>query len=486
MAGKPTVIFGEGAEDFQQAEWLADMFGQKWRYDHTAEQWHQWDGVRWAPDQTDAIYNAVASLAARSLDPSDHQIEAPRGDMERKARVKLLNVPAISRVLTALATFPGYGTNGDDWDAKDYLLGCENGIVDLRTNSLVPRATPDMLVTKTTGHVFKPLDGPADFDKRAPEFMRVMREWMSNDESMVAFLLLWFGASLFGSSPEQRFLLMTGIGRNGKGALKHSVLQATGEYGEQFDANLYMRSKYGAARSDQARADLIALKGKRITFFSEPEGNRFNEELLKAHTGGDRITARALHSNNIQTWDPTHSITFLVNNAPEVEDLGPSMASRVMVADFRERFDGDREDKKLYGKLEREADGILAILCWAAAAWFKSWDAGEGGITLPPRVVEQSKAFLERNDVIANWLNERGEYGREFHAYSQAAYDSYLNWHSRSGEPGDAMSMVKWSLAMQKKGFVKSKTPGGMVWTGFRLLGAMELADKGIDEDEEP
>jgi putative DNA primase/helicase len=474
-------IFNLGPEDFQQAEWLAHYMDREWRFDHTAERWHHWDGNRWAPDQTRQVERRVAELAATNIANAST-------DGERKALIKLLGLPATRRALEALATFPDYGTNGDDWDAIPHLLGTESGIMDLRTNSLITKPDPSMLVTKSTGCKIKRVESPADFDDAAPIFMQVMRDWMSGDDSMVAFLLLWFGASLFGFTPEQRFLLMTGIGRNGKGALKHSVMKAVGEYGGQYDANLYMRTRFGAARSDQARADLIALKGKRITFFSEPEGGRFNDELLKAHTGGDRITARALHSNNVQSWDPTHSITFLVNNAPEVEDLGPSMAARVMVADFRERYDGDKEDKRLYGKLEREAEGILGILCWAASAWHASWSEGLGGIELPERVKEQSKAFMERNDPVANWLNERAEFDADGHCASQVAYESFLSWFSHSDTPGEAPSSVKWAQAMEKKGLRKEKTKFGMRWKGFRLLNAMALAERGIgdDEDETP
>lgn len=472
---------GKGIEDFRQAEWLAQRLRHEWRYDHTAEKWHHWDGKRWAPDQTDAIHHAIAKTASMALQAKNV------GESEQKRLFALMQWAAQDRAMKALATFEGYGTNGDDWDAIPHLLGTKSGIVDLRSNTLIPDPTPDMLVTKTTGTKFQRVDSPAGFDDAAPEFMRVIREWMSDESDMVAFLLLWFGASLFGFTPEQRFLLMTGIGRNGKGALKHSVMKAVGEYGEQFDANMYMRTRFGSRGSADARADLIALKGKRITFFSEPEGGKFNDELLKAHTGGDRITARALHSNNVQSWDPTHSITFLVNNAPQVEDLGPSMASRVMVADFRNRYDGDREDKQLYGKLEREAPGVLGILCWAAAAWYEAWNSGKGGIQLPQRVVEQSKAFMERNDPIANWLNARAEYGGDLRCSSRVAYESYLEWHRGADGEGEAMSEVRWAAAMQQKGFTKTKTKSANVWNGFRLLGATELADRGdIDEDEEP
>lgn len=478
MSEPESLYGGRGKEDYRQAEWLAQRLRKEWRFDHTAGRWHHWDKVRWAPDDRGLIHSVVAKHAGLSLQkPTPEAIE-------------LLKWPAQERALKALATFDDYATNGDDWDSDPYTMGAKNGIIDLRTNSLVPHPTPDMLVTKTTGHNFTPVSGPEEFEATAPNFMRVLNEWMSGDVDMVHFLLFWLGYCLFGITPEQRFLLMTGIGRNGKGALKHAMLKAFGEYSDQLDQNLYMQTKFGSARSSDARTDLLKLKGLRVGFFSEPEGGRFNEELLKAHTGGDRINARALYSNNIQSWDPTHSINFLVNNAPQVEDLGPSMASRVMVIDFRERFDGDRMDKNLYGhaeaKLDKEAAGIMRILVWAASVWYQRWSTTGEGLILPDRVVEQSAAFMARNDLLANWLNERAAFGAAYTQNSQLAYDSYVNWFSLSGEPGEAMSVVRWAQGLNKKGFTKEKTREGIKWSGFRLLNAAERADAGIDDEEEP
>lgn len=474
---------GVGPEDYRQAEWLAQRLDNRWKYDHTANRWHHFDGTRWAPDKTKQAHRAVYKAAAKTLTKDGVVPES-----EQKRLFALMQWPVQERALKALSTMDGYGTDGDEWDTDENLLGTPSGVVDLRKNALIP-AMPEQNITKTTGVAFNPITGPDDMAKRAPVFMKVMHDWMSEDEDMVYFLLFWFGASLFGMSPEERFLLMTGRGRNGKGALKEAIIFACGDYADELDPSLYMRSRFGGARSQEARADLVNLKGKRITFFSEPSGGVFNEELLKAHTGNDRISARTLYSPNIQTWEATHSINFLTNDLPSVEDVGPSMGERVMVADFRNSYEGAAMDTSLKGrggKLHAEREGILAILVWAASVWYARWSSGKGGLVLPERVKEQSKEFMERNDPVANWLNDRCDREKGAHTASQVAYENYLQWHTQSGAPGEPFSMVKWALTLQKKGYEKSRTRFGAQWADLRLLGAMALAERGADEDEEP
>ena len=473
--------YGAGSEDFRQAEWLAVQLGGQWKYDHLMKRWHHWNGVRWAPDQTQDILDTVARKAAeRLLDRT-----RPLPSAYEKALPRLFNVASIERALSALASMPEYKTSGEEWDQVPFLLGCENGLLDLRTNALVEKPGPDSMVTRTTGHKFHPVSGPEDFARVAPRFMTFMHEITSQDPTLVEFLLSWYGSSMFGFSPEQRFLLLTGIGRNGKGALKHAIMKAMGdEYSAQPDANIYMRTKFGAARSDGARADLMDLRGRRITFFSEPEGNRFAEETLKAHTGGDVITARTLYSARMTSWSPTHSITFLVNNAPEVEDLGPSMGSRVMVADFRERYDGPNEDKRLYGTLEKEAAGILSILAWYAERWYDSWSASEGGLFLPERVVQQSRKFMEKGDVVAQFLHDRVVAEDGERAPSGRLYEAFIDWFNKNNADGEPISQVRFSQALERKGFRKNRTVAGAGYIGIRLLRTDELAYL-EEEDEE-
>lgn len=482
-AGRPGTL-PRGTEDAEQADWLARALEHRFRYDHTAKRWHEWNGIIWAPDKTKVIHQRVIELTyerageiARQYAVGD--IDKDKFEQRSKVYRRLLERQRVESALEVLAWHPEYKTDGADWDQNPDLLGCSNGVVDLTRNALVPDPGPELLVTRTTGHAFYPFDPDEQtFASRAPRFWQFLMEVTSNDVGLAVFYLIWFGYSLFGHTREQRFLILTGLGRNGKGALVTAMRHVFGEYATQPDANLYMRSRYGAARSDQARADLMDLKGRRLAVMSEPDGMAFNEEMLKAHTGGDPITARALHSNNVLTWTPTHSITFLTNEPPRVNDIGPSMAARVMVADFRERFDGDKEDKKLYGKLEAEAEGILAILCWAAQVWNES----DHGLDLPERVQQASAEYLSSNDPIGRALDEAFVIEKGAHSPARVLYDAYTEWHARSDEPDEPLSLTAFGLSLAKRGFTKHRKGTGVVYTNIRPRSAVEIADGEPDE----
>lgn len=470
-------------EDAIQAAWLAAAFDHTIRYDHTAKRWHHWNGVRWAPDQVRYVEHRAIELVKAEIDLAIETLKGNKRERKINALTRLYDRTHRDAALYVLAEFPDYATDGSDWDQDPYLLGCENGVVDLRTNTLDEHPSPSCRVTKTTGWKFEPTD-PEHFWDRAPLFMEFLHQVTSEDHDLAMFYVLWFGSSLFGFTPEQRFLILTGLGRNGKGALAHAMNAVFGEYAADAADTLYMKPKWGVAKSNEARADLMALKGKRVAIMSEPEGGEFNDELLKAHTGGDRIVARALNSNNVLSWVPTHSITFLTNEPPKVHDLGPSMAARVMVADFRERYEGDKEDKKLYDKLRGEKAGIGAILCWAAAAWWQSFEAGGPGLTTPRRVSEASRKYMEASDPLSEALDAAFYIGQGVSASGQSLYDAYTDWHSRSGRKDDPISMTRFGLTLEERGFVRKRTAKGAMWQGIRPLSAMEVAD-GDDEATE-
>jgi phage/plasmid-associated DNA primase len=156
-----------------------------------------------------------------------------------------------------------------------------------------------------------------------------------------------------------------------------------------------------------------------------------------------------------------------------------------MVADFRHRFEGEAEDKTLYSAMTEEREGILAILARAASWWYEIWASDGGGLTLPPRVVDQSREFVERHDPIADCLREVFTLHPDQQTTAHKAYETYLQWHARSGRPDEAVSMVRFSLALEKKGFRKIKGRSANIYIGLRSTADIIAEAREAEDDDD-
>lgn len=458
--------------DADQAEWLARDLAQSIRFNHATKMWHIWNGIIWAPDKDRTAEETVLRMARERVEQVAH---AGLGRNLEESALKLVrrlyDVARLTNAMKALSFQPAYKTDGSDWDQVPYLLGCKNGILDLRTGELDTSPSPDSLVTKSTRVAYDPTA-----INRAPRFSRFLEQITSEDDSLVEFFIRWFGYCLFGRTDEQKFLILTGSGRNGKGALTHVVRHVIGDYDAKASQGIYMRNRWGSARSSEARSDLMTLKGARIAVMSEPEGGAFNEELLKAHTGGDPIVARPLYGPEMM-WEPTHTITFLTNRPPTVEDIGPAMAARVLVADFRERYEGKNANPKLYSQLEAEGEGVLAMLVAGAVRWWQDYENGQT-IPLPERVLKASRSYLEQNDPVGQVIAD--EFVRDPDATMPARdfYVAYLRWHQTSDDPSEPLSATAFGLLAQRRGLIKRRNDRGNYYIGIRLKNAVEKAQE--------
>jgi putative DNA primase/helicase len=451
------------ATDDEQATWLDTEMRRNVRFDHESQKWYMWSKVLWAEDRNEQVQRRVMDLATERLTATATDPGLPETTRTKTMAVyrKLLNMRSAEGALEALRTRVGY--YGSDWDRNTYLLGCVNTIVDLRTGLAIP-STVDQLVTKSTRLRFIPMRDDEKDEDRAPLTMNFLREITSHDEAQVEFLLNFFAYSLFGVSPERKFLILTGIGSNGKSVLANVIGRVFGEYDATVDGSLYMRRR-GLPDASTPAPQLLALQGARIAFMAEPQGGAFNEEMLKAHTGGDEIAARTLYSKLYTRWRATHSIVFMTNEPPALTDIGPSMQDRVLLADFREHYEGATMDTGLTEKLYGEDEGLLAILIRRAAQW-------AGKFVIPKRVREASAAYIESNDPVGRALEVAFVLDPAARTGATAMYGAYLEF-----EDDEPVTQTEFGLALNRHGLRKKKTMHGYVYVGIRPKNAMELAD---------
>lgn len=429
------------------------------RFDHSKRNWHLWDGLRWKKDQKTEILDEIRRRARAWFDHAD-SVE------KKKIVANLFDSAKKESVLKALASRPEIAMVGDEWDTQAHLIGCQNGTIDLRDGTFDPSPHPDLLMTRTVTAKWDP-------EAECPRFIAFVREIMGGDEELADYLIRLLGYALFGWQREQKFWMWVGQGNNGKGTLAKVMSAVMGSYADTPADTLYMKTKYGASKSGDARADLVKLQGIRWTWMSEPQGGHFNDELIKSHTGDDPIQARALYSNNFVTFRPTHTIIFLTNDPPRVADVGQSMRRRVRIIRFDQDFSAEGViDRGLEDKLKEEKDGIFRLLVLAATQYYQH------GLPEPAQVVQWASDYIEENDPLGRFVAERCNTGPGLQCTAAVLYGAYEDWTRHHDM--EAMSQTGFGLAMGRR-FPKEKGRMATYFNGIAPKSAMQIAE--ADDD---
>lgn len=472
----PEAPEGYGPEDYFQAQWLAyQCFKRSVRFDHGHTRWHIFkDPGIWFPDEVRDVPYRVKQWAEEAAFAAQRQ-GTKNGQYLEKDIKKLLGVVGADRALVALSEMPDYRTDGSDWDQTANLLGCANGILDLTTGEL-RMGQPEDLVTRSTGVKW---NDNAECPKFWQFLLQITADVDGNERPDLAqYLVLVFGAAMFGHTKTQQFWVLSGRGGAGKGTLARIIEKVLGDrYAKWAGSTLYAAQRFGDASSDKPRADLIDLQGRRAIFISEPSG-AFNDELLKQHSGEDPINARSLHSNRMVSWRPTHTIFFLSNNPPAVKDVGVSMSRRVRVVPFDQSFQGDEVVPGLDDLIvSAEAPGILRLLAEGARLYAddpKVLDLSRA----PKSVQEASAAYIEDNDPLREFVTTQCVAGPGKRASATTLYNAYKHWHEAKGDGEPVMSAMAFGTTLGPD-YLKKKVHGVNVYHGIDLR---PVEDRGLGD----
>ena len=223
-----------------------------------------------------------------------------------------------------------------------------------------------------------------------------------------------------------------------------------GEYGHTASADLL--TSLGPARSNAggARADLMALRGKRLVVMSEIDQRaKMQEAQLKALCSTDEISARGLYQNAVVTFRPTWMMHMLTNYQPRVDGQDMGFWRRLLMFPWEMRFGGDsgvKADPRLGEKLRKELAGILNWLLEGVRMY------REEGLQQPEKVREATKAYRTESDVLGEWLDERCVLGNDAFVPTSAAWASWRSYSEMSGGAHDICDKGRLTRALTRRG----------------------------------
>jgi P4 family phage/plasmid primase-like protien len=412
-------------------QWLADKVvaarAGELRFVPLTGTWIVWDGARWQPDAELMAEEIVIQELRRIADRLSRTGATPEEKKANHGRaIMLCSAGKATSVRTLMQSNRSVAVSTQSLDHDPWVLNTPAGIIDLKTGELLP-PNPDALCTKSTSV-------PAAFGAAAPEWRRFLAETTNHDQELIDHLQRVAGYALTGVTREQNLTFIYGKGGNGKGTFLNVLTGILADYWRSASMDTFT-----ASTSDKHTTDIAMLVGARLVTASETQaGKRWDDQKVKALTGGDPITARFMRQDNF-TYKPQFKLLFIGNHKPEIRDVDDAMRRRIQMVPFKHK--PAVVDNQLEDKLKLEWPAIFAWMVEGCLKW-----QSRGLLPLPHAVAKLTDEYFEGEDALGRWINECCTVGDDERAYSTELYDSWRAWARQNGEYEGSMKRLTGAL----------------------------------------
>lgn len=437
--------------------------------------WVEWSGAHYKTiseqEALQAAYKVGNLLEIERKEASEKAQEA-----YAKATKRANSVAGGRATLESAAGRKGCCSQLDDFDKDPWLINCNNGTLDLRTGSLREHSQSD--------RCSKIINVDYDPEAKCPLWDAFLNRIMASDEQMLDFLDRALGYSLTGDIGEECLFFCYGEGANGKSKFLETIQALLGPYATTISsASLSPKS---IVNGSGPSPDIAKLRGARFVGCNETSsGQRFDDALLKDLTGGDTITARLLHQNEV-TFIPQFKLWIRGNHKPSVTaDYG--VFRRMHLIPFTVTIPVEERDKQLAAKLRNELPGIFARIVRGCLAWQKD------GLKVPESVSKATEEYRQENDKVTRFVDECCALEPEQETAARNLYHEYKLWCERSGLKPEGelrfLSGLKLLPGVEKK----QRTKYARLYKGIRILHEHEkdqrqnpkLSDVAVEKPDE-
>lgn len=287
----------------------------------------------------------------------------------------------------------------DDFDADPNVLCVKNGVVDLRTGSLMPH-DPKYLMMKRSGVNYVPGATCPAWDKSLEALGVDQRVWLQ----------YWVGCALTGYQPDDRGAavpFLVGSGSNGKSVIMTALMRVFGDYGHVGSHDLLMPN----GGKDLLRA-CAPLKGVRLCIMEEAPDKVIYGNALKQLAATPTMKGEYKFKDEF-TFTPTHSLMVSTNNKLRIDEGTTAVERRLAILSFDYEY-GEYEDEKNKKRLadpsllrELETSGAQeATLAWGIEGAKMYFAAGQH-VQAPTAAMRAAKdEWLGSADVLTSFFNE--------------------------------------------------------------------------------
>lgn len=393
---------------------------------------------------------------ADRYDESDQEDEAKKsrklaGDYDRRSR-SAGNISTMDSLLKVAHALPGDSVRLEDFDKEPLTMGVSNGVLDMRSNgagAILRKGTPEDLIFENTEVDFDPTASSPLWDSYLATFLP--------DADYRAFVQKVLGYTLLGDNRERLMIFLQGGTSTGKSTIISAIERAVGGYATTVAANALFREKQDAGPAPE----MLAAMPKRIVFSSEiGTHHRLHADVIKRLTGGDKVSARALYSNEMVTRRPSFTPVIATNSMPTIQDGDTALWRRILVLPFDNSVpQGSVPDKRI----EDDEAATEAVLSWLVAGLVSYLcEPTLSPETWPKNVRDRRKEFISGTSDLQEFLSQATERGldpKTHRVECSELYSVYQAWCSAEGaRPNDVLTRSAFAKRLFDNGIAKRRT----------------------------
>lgn len=453
------------------------LFRGKLVYVPETKTWFAWQGQHWEATHIHRVESSVeevgvkyreiaahyAKLATQFRDAGDKvkadQITASAERMSKRFSYLNSSRGVNACVKFTLANSDPLITKPNIWDVDPWVLGVENGVVDLRTGE--HRAgRPSDYMRRACPVEWKGLDAPA------PIWEQTLSEIIGAHDGVIDYLHKVLGYAITGLSSEPLFLMLYGDrGRNGKTVIMETLKKGLGPYMGPVPAEMLL-DRNVPKDPDSASPTIMNLNGLRIVWASETnENRRFSTSQVKLLSGSDSLTGRYLWDKENTEFRPTHTLFLLTNFLPRAPAHDTAFWERLKLLNFPYRFvdqpQGEYDRKrnpKLEKQLEEELPGILAWLVRGCLLYQKE------GLITPASILQATSEYRVEEDNIQMFIEQClvESIIPEARLNATVVYEVFQAWYKKNVHPKNVLSMTLFGRQLATK--LARKKVGGLTY----------------------
>ena len=352
-----------------------------------------------------------------------------------------------------------YIKHNTKFDEKPYLFSFKNGYCfDLSNNSkTIRKITPDDYVTMHTGYDYY------ECNSEDIEFVKKFIFSLFENDNESNFIIKCISNALYGNNKYQKCYFFLGIGANGKSVLLTLIEKAFGNYGMKASATLFTKPEKDALISPE----IVQCKHKRFLHISEPNpDDKIQQSRYKSTTGNERITARSLFSNDIESYIPSFTPFISCNSMPIFEKIDEAIRRRSILIYFKFRFTNkvefnhDRKiDVSLHDKINNDKIG-LALSHILYDIFEHTFDPAD---YLPENSNNIMNEFMSNNDPLYDFLNSKyikiNKDNRDYKITVNELHNIYKDFISEEYQDNSVKPIPqrKFTELLVNKGFCKTR-----------------------------